>query len=555
MTSHGRSGPDPIATACEPGREPTGNGVPGVRAAEPLTETRLQDGGGSGAAAGTAQPAGQSMGGRLVRVFPALSLARLARYAASPISAKVNSHFLGAFGVGVMSQLQTLVGQSSVLALHTVAEGTVKLIGEAHADDDPAELRHAREIAGTAFSYATLLATALCLGACVFSRLLARVVFGDPSLSLLVILTAVSFPLTVAAEMLATILRGLMCFRSLSISVGLSSVLGLGFAVPLVIAFGLKGACIALVTNGATVLLLNLGLALREPAFRRLGVSSLVMLRWRVVRTLGSYVAATVVAGAFGPVLIVAARAIMVRNVGLDGLGVYAPAIVFGGLLTEIIRTPISTILLPVLARQASMTSMSEAINQGLRFACICVLCVGGGLLAVRHFVVLAIYNRAFLAVTAVMGAHIIGMGFDVLAGTVGQLYFALPRLKALVVMDVLVKVSFLVLAFVGGPMGLWGVALAYLGMYVTAFTLTGTYFRLRSGFRFSRSFVQTGAFVLATLGFLSIVPVGSPIGALVAAAVTVVVAWLLTTTEEQRALVGLAAKFMRLGGPGGALP
>ena len=171
--------------------------------------------------------------------------------------------------------------------------------------------------------------------------------------------------------------------------------------------------------------------------------------------------------------------------------------------------------------------------------------------MAARHFVVLAIYNRAFLAVTAVMGAHVIGVGFDVLAGTVGQLYFALPRLKALVVMDVLVKISFLLLAFAGGSLGLWGVALAYLGMNATAFALTGTYFRLRSEFRFSRSFVQTGVLVLVTLGLVSLVPVGSSLGVLVAIAVTVVVAWLLTTVEEQRALVALATGFMRPGGPG----
>jgi len=496
---------------------------------------------------GASETMGQTMGSRLLEAFPGLSLARLARYTASPINAKINSHFLGAFGIGVMSQLQMLVGQSSVLALHSVAEGTVKLISEAQIGDSPEDLRRARETAGTAFSYATLLAALSCLAACLLARPLARVVFGNADLSLFIVLAAVSFPLVVAGEMLATILRGLLCFRSLSISVGLSSLLGLGFVLPLVITLGLKGACIALVTNGATVLLLNLFLALREPAFCRLGLSSLLMLRWNVMRKLAGYVGATLVAGAVGPVLIVAARSIMVRNVGLDGLGVYAPAIVFGGLLTDIIRTPLSTIVLPLLARQPSMASMNEAINQGLRFACICVLCVGGSLLAARHLLVLAIYNGAFLPVTVVMGAQIIGAGLDVLAGTVGQLYFALPRLKALVVMDLLVKGIFLVLAFLGGSLGLWGVALAYLGMYAAAFSLTSLYFRLASGFRFSRPFIRTGVAVLATLGFLTALPVSSLMGVIVAWGVTVGVAWLVTSTEEQKVLVSVAARFTGL--------
>lgn len=475
----------------------------------------------------------------LRQVFSVLSLSRIVRYLTSPISAKVNAYFLGTYGIGVMSQINIMLGQSSVLVLHTVTEGTTKLISQAAGKNSLGDNLKVQEVVGTVLWYTIVISILFVTVIAISARPLARLLLNDPSMAPLIIIAAISFPISVLGELVSTILRGLSCFRTLSISLAVSSLLSLIVIIPLVIVWGLIGAAVALTLSSLAILVFNLILAWRDPIFRNVRPLGRPRIKWAIAIELSRYISATLIAGLLAPILILSARAIMVRQVGVDGLGIYAPVIIFAGFLIEAVRIPLSTIILPTISKQNSYTDITNTLNRALRFTCIALLCFGGTFIALRYFLVVLIYNDKFLMAATVMGPHLIGVALDVMNGGIGQLYFALPRLKALVIVDVLSKISFIGFTYTFGYLwGLWGLSFAYMGMYTVGFVFNYLYFKHEIGFSFSKELLWIGGLTLLLLMILSAIPLTTWYQMGLALVSIAVVGWKILGKVEQRNLI-----------------
>ncbi len=475
----------------------------------------------------------------LRQVFSELSLSRIVRYLTSPISAKVNAYFLGTYGIGVMSQINTILGQSSVLVLHTVTEGTTKLISQVAGENSAGDNRKVQEVVGTVLWYTIVISILFVTVIALSAQPLARLLLNDPSMAPLIIIAAISFPISVLGELVSTILRGLSCFRTLSIGLAVSSLLSLIVIIPLVIIWGLLGAAVALVLSNLAILIFYLILAWRDPIFRNVRPLSRPRIKRATAIELSRYISATLIAGLLAPILILSARSIMVRQVGVDGLGIYAPVMVFAGFLIEAVRIPLSTIILPTISKQNSYTEITNTLNRALRLTCIALLCFAGIFIALRYFLVVLIYNDKFLMAATVMGPHLIGAALDVMNGGIGQLYFALPRLKALVIVDVLSKISLIGFTYIFGYLwGLWGLSFAYMGMYTVSFVFNYLYFKHEIGFSFSKELLWIGGLTLLLLIILSAIPLTAWYQMGLALISVAVVAWKILGEKEQRNFV-----------------
>ena len=490
--------------------------------------------------------------GRFLRALSGLSLARAARYLIAPVTAKVNAHFLGVFGVGIMSQISILLGESSSLALQSIADGATKIIslatGNSETDidaitEDQREQtrREVQEVVGTILHYVTFISFVI-VGIMIFAaRPLARWLLGDTALAYLLVIAAFSFPLQVMRELVSTVLRGLSAFRTLSISLIVSSIGGLVVVVPLVIFWGLTGAVLALVLSNLTSLILNLLLAWCDPAFRATRPFARPRIRWTVVRELSRYAGSTLIIGTLSPVLALLARAIMVRQIGIEGLGSYAPILVVAGLVLELAAIPLQTVLLPVISRQTDYREIDSILNRTLRLALIGLFCLSGGLLAFRHFIVPLLYNADFGIAAVILGPHLIGVTLYALTWGLQVLYYSLPRLRALVIVFVISNLSLIGFVYFFGQLwGIWGLSLAYFARYALELALNYLYFRREIGLTISAALLRVLAVNLVVLGLLATFPLLLWYQMFLAAVCVALSAWLLLDNQERRVLLAM---------------
>lgn len=444
----------------------------------------------------------------MIKALTGLSAARALRYLTMPVTAKVNALFLGTAGVGVMSQVNAVGTAAAVLSTNTVSDGAARLLSRSLAGQSGVATIDPRRVLGTFTAY-VLLVNAVFLGAVlVGARAIAGGLLGDRALAGILVLFAFSLPLAAMDEVVNATLRGASCFGAMSTSMAVGSVVALVVSVPLVVRFGLFGAVLALALTRLLSLVIRVLLAWRALSLRGIRPLCWPTIDRAVARELRGYIGTTMVMGLAAAGLSLATRLVMVGRVGINGVGVYAVVLVFAGLVPELVGIPIATVLLPQLSVLQDGEARNALVNRVLRMACASAVLLVGAMLSLRHLGIRLVYTSDFDGAGIVMGPHLIGVAINALAGTIGVLYYSLPRLRALVTVEISCQAVLLGLTWLlARPFGLWGISFAYLAMYGIGFTANCAFLSRVAGLRIGATLLRVALPAIAFLAVLSWLP------------------------------------------------
>ena len=186
---------------------------------------------------------------RLARAAAASAVATVILAAGGVVRVKLYAVFLGASGLGVISQIQSLLNALAVLAMLGTGVGISREVARARggagaAASPPTVLATARLLAG---GTALLLAGGMVLAAEPLSRLL----LGARDYRLLVGLAAPVLLFTILARLTTEALNGYGDYRRNAVGMIASAALSVSFALPLLWMLQLPGAVLALLLGSA----------------------------------------------------------------------------------------------------------------------------------------------------------------------------------------------------------------------------------------------------------------------------------------------------------------
>jgi O-antigen/teichoic acid export membrane protein len=257
-------------------------------------------------------------GGETRRVARAAAISGIATVVAALAGVgrvKLYAVFLGAAGVGVISQVQNLQNTLNVLAMLGVGLGVSRDIARARGRGDGVAVRRVYSTARVLVLGASLAGVA---AVALFSRRLSILLFGDPGYAWLLLWTAPTLLFATLSRALTQVLGGFAEYGVTARYTLASSGLSVAFLVLLLPALGLPGAGLALpLTALASWVVVELLFRRQHPELRAAGFGY----HPSVGRALLAVGAASLIIGTADQLALLAIRTRLIQAQGLEANG------------------------------------------------------------------------------------------------------------------------------------------------------------------------------------------------------------------------------------------
>jgi O-antigen/teichoic acid export membrane protein len=225
--------------------------------------------------------------------------------------------FLGAAGVGVISQVQALQNTLGVLSSLGMGVGISREVARARGCGDEASARAVvRTARALGLGMSLLLVTAVALAA----RPVATLLLGDPKYAPLFLLALPALVPNTLSRMLGDVLNGRRDVRANAINGIVTSLLGIAILPILLWRLGVTGAALSLsISATVTWIVIAALLRRRHPDLRGAGVA----IERPVARTLLGIGAASLFLSAIDQVIVLVMRSRMIAAAGVHGNGLF----------------------------------------------------------------------------------------------------------------------------------------------------------------------------------------------------------------------------------------
>lgn len=397
------------------------------------------------------------------------------------VRAKVVAALIGPAGVGLLGVYTSL----AELVAGTIGGGLqssgVRQVAEAAAQADAARLvRVVAAVRAVSLVLALAGGSALALA----SGWIADFTFGNRHESTGIVLLSVAVVLRIVAAGEASLIQGLRRVADFGRLTILSSATGSLAAIGVLLAWRTDGIVVSI---GAAALLLFGATLLYSRSIPHGGwenVGTLLPAAMQVLKTGGTFVASGALMLGSGYVV----RTIVLRNLGMEGAGLYHAAWVLAGMYVNFILQAMGTDFFPRLTEVASdHTRSNRLVNEqtsiGLLFGV-------PGTLATLTFapvLIVVLYNRSFLGAASLLEWMCLGVALRVVLWPMGFILMAKQMNVAFMAAEVVWAFSNIALTWQLTPiMGLSGAGVAFLGSYVIHGLLVFAIANRATGFRWT---------------------------------------------------------------------
>lgn len=271
-----------------------------------------------------------------------------------------------------------------------------------------------------------------------------------------------------------------------------------------------------------------------------LGISWAGLHRSPAARHFLPFAGTTLVVNILGTGVVLTVRALVRRNQGLTGAGVFDVAWTFSMMYVMVVLNSLSTYYLPTLSGTQRAAARVDLMRQMVRFAVIAMVPLVAAVIVLRPLVIRVLYSAEFLPSIHTMRWMLLGDYFKVTGWILAMPMLAFPNMRAFFWSEVIANGTFLLLTGLG--LFLWhdvdGIGAAFFVNYVLYLAFTYWYAHTRHGFTPGRGLLTAWLAGFVILGALSAWSWTSvrvePVTTLVATIVTVAFAWLVLPRSER---------------------
>lgn len=467
------------------------------------------------------------------------------------VRVKVVAVLLGPEGVGVTSQVNTLINSLTVLLYLGLGPGVAKFLAEANAQHDTERIQRVVVTSSVTVVVVSLAGTAL---AASLAAPLTRLTLGDPAMRTWVLLGVLAVPLAALSSQGKVLLQGFKQVRPIAVAGVISTFVSFVTVIPLVHYLHVTGAIINIGIAWAA----NAGLcwwfygrvpgrpSLRPRAFDP-----------EVLRDLIRYGAATLAVSSGVTLTALVIRSRIIAALGVEQNGLYQAVYALSLQYMTVVTGAMGTYSLAHLAELGRRDLIVAEVNNNLRLILLIMTPLLGGVLLLRELGLVVLYSPTFLPAAALFPLQVLGDFFQACAFALGVALIPIGRVRAHVGVNLTPMLLYLGSALVLlGPLGLQGVMTGYAIAMAVQAALILSYLVRALAFRVERH-TQTlfgrSLFVLLALAGISLIPPSPMLLAVRAASgALLLVLWAryALTADERHALWQMVAARINRGKP-----
>lgn len=421
------------------------------------------------------------------------------------VRVKVVAVLLGPEGVGVTSQVNTLINSLTVLLYLGLGPGVAKFLAEANARHDTERIQRVAVTSSVTVVVVSLAGTVL---AASLAAPLTRLTLGDPTLRTWVLLGVLAVPLAALSSQGKVLLQGFKQVRPIAVASVISTLISFVTVVPLVHYLHVTGAII----NIAIAWAANAGLywwfygRVHDRPLFRLGAFDLNILR-ELIRYGGATLAVN--GGVTLTALIIRSRIIAALGVEQNGLyqAVYALSLQY----MTVVTGAMGTYSLAHLAELGQRDLIVAEINNNLRLILLIMTPLLGGVLILRELGLVVLYSTRFLPAANLFPLQVWGDFFQACAFALGIALIPIGRVRAYASINLTPMLLYVGGALaLSGILGLQGVVTGYAIAMAVQAGLTLSYLKRTLAFRVephTQTLFGRSLFILLALAGLSLIP------------------------------------------------
>ena len=347
------------------------------------------------------------------------------------IRTKLIALFLGVTGTGIVNQLQMTINEISAFTLTSLPEGMVKLI--AQQNSIKIDIEKTMSIIKTYLLMLlpiTILVTVL---GYVFASEMTLYIFGDIQYKLYFQIGFIALPVSILSTTSYAMLNAHKEIKSLALAEIAIIFLNLILFIPLIYFFRITGG-VVYVTLSFIVTFSCYTYFLRKNVFKKLRFTFLAfknaIFSKEYFKVLIGFVSFGLIGGTYYIFTEITMRAIVVSELGIDKLGIYAPITAWAGLFVGFIFPALRTYLFPRLSEAKSNTEINALLNDVFRlmtFVTLPFVIIG---ISARNYIIPLFYSQEFMEASIYLPFHFAAILLTVWINPFEQVFAPTGRLR-----------------------------------------------------------------------------------------------------------------------------
>ena len=306
------------------------------------------------------------------------------------------------------------------------------------------------------------------------------------------LISILSLPILIINSIPFALLKSFKEIKSIARVQLFSTIISFLCFIPMIFYFQLKGAVIVLVITIFVTLVFNY-IYVKKKIFNKYSISFKdVFYIGKLVKTdlkeLLKFAGLGMTIGIYQIFSVIFGRAILINELGIASLGLYAPNKAWGALLTGILTQQLHTYLFPRFAESKSDDEINGVLNDTFRlvtFMLIPMLFIG---IAFRNIIIPLFYSYEFVEAANYLPGHFIGIMFTMWMYALGQVFAPTGRLKIYVLFTfIMYTINIALLYYLVPLLGLYGWMLIFIVTPVLFFFIFSIYLKQAIGFTIKR--------------------------------------------------------------------
>ncbi len=476
----------------------------------------------------------------LIKNTSYLVTTKIVKFLIGIVRAKLTAVFLGTTGTGIIAQLTSVVQQMSSFTLMSVNDGLVKQIAE---NKDKEDFKN--KLAYLLKSYIAIITglTLICLVLLfVFSEEITVYVLGNIKYHDYFIIGLISFPILIVNSISFALLKGHKEIKYIARSELLVIVIDFILFVPLIYFWGITGAVVFVPLSLLTILIVNNYYA-RTKVLKRYAVYTRdvfsAVISTRAVKELFVFAGVGLTAGIALIVSEIACRAVVVKELGIDKIGIYGPLIAWANLFTGFIMPSLRTYLYPRFSETKSDAEVSGILNDVLRLVSFLMIPALFLSIPIRYKIIPIFYSNDFISAGDYLPWHFLGNLFYFWMYALRTPLSPTGRIKTHgIIVIVMSLLDFGVVYFFVPLLGLYGWMLKFIISPILFFALILVYlrklmdFKIETRNKYIMLYVLVGALLI--IGIDEFIISDYKFNLLIGMLLTGLSFWLLSATERK---------------------
>jgi len=396
-----------------------------------------------------------------------LASPKVLKFLVGILRAKLIAVFLGLTGAGIINQLQTTIRQIATFTLTSLPEGMIKLIAEENGIKIDIE-----KIAKIIKTYLTILIPLTLLvtfSGYIFADEITLYVFGDIKFKLYFQIGFVALPISILSTSSFALLKAFKEIKFIAYAEVLIILLNLILFIPLIYFYKITGAVIYVTLTFFITFFVYYSF-MKKNVFKKHNITfksiRKAIISVKYMKELGAFMGFGLVAGTYFIFMEITTRSIVVNELGIKKLGVYAPITAWASLFIGFILPSLNTYLFPRLSEAKNDKDITAVVNDVVRlmtFATLPFVIIG---ISTREWLIPLFYSKDFMEASVYLPFHFSALLFTIWTFSFKQIFAPTGRLKKFLIFAIINhSLSLGLVYFLVPKLGLFG--------YLSKFTIT----------------------------------------------------------------------------------